>query len=289
MSTPVVYNLGSLNLDRVFRVPHIARPGETLAASSLTTFPGGKGANQSVALARAGARVVHLGCLGADGQLLRERLALEGVDTRHVIEVKDTPTGQAIIQVDDQGQNSIVILAGANGAIRPADIETALAGVPAGSWLLVQNETNCVADAMYFAHERGLKIGFNPAPADDRIRGYPTELVDLWCLNETEHGQLHDLLPGRLTGDQEVLLTRGAGGATLWRADTELHLPAEPVEAIDTTAAGDTFLGYYLAGLIAGLPPEARLGRAIRAAAICVTRPGAMDSIPRAAEVAREV
>ncbi len=285
MSTPVIYNLGSLNLDRVFRVPHIAAPGETLAASSLTTYPGGKGANQSVALARAGARVVHIGRIGADGQMLRDRLAAEGVEVRHVLEASDVPTGQAIIQVDDAGQNSIVILAGANGAILPADIEAALADTPAGSWLLAQNETSCVGEAMQLAKQRGLKVAFNPAPADDRVFGYPAELVDLWCLNETEHGQLHDLLPRKLADDQEVLLTRGAGGAALWRADGELHLPAEQVEVVDTTAAGDTFLGYYLAGLVAGLSAEERLARAIRAAAICVTQPGAMDSIPGASEV----
>jgi len=285
VSTPVIYNLGSLNLDRVFRVPHIVAPGETLAASSLTTYPGGKGANQSVALARAGASVVHIGRIGVDGQMLRERLAAEGVDVRHIVETQDTPTGQAVIQVDDEGQNSIVILAGANGAITRADVEAALADAPAGSWLLTQNETSSVGEAMKIAKQRGLKIAFNPAPADDRVRGYPAELVDLWCLNETEHGRLHDLVPRKLSADQEVLLTRGAGGAALWRADGELHLPAEQVEVADTTAAGDTFLGYYLAGLVAGLSPEARLQRAIRAAAICVTRAGAMDSIPRALEV----
>ena len=285
MSRPVIYNLGSLNLDRVVRVPHMVAPGETLAASSLATYPGGKGANQSVALARAGARVVHIGRIGADGQMLRERLADEGVDVRHVVEMSDTPSGQAIIQVDDQGQNSIVILAGANGAITASDVAAALADAPAGSWLLTQNETSSVGEAMKLAKQRGLKIAFNPAPADARVRSYPAELVDLWCLNETEHRLLHDLLPRDLASNQEVLLTRGAGGAALWRADGELHLPAEQVEVVDTTAAGDTFLGYYLAGVIAGLAPPARLERAIRAAAICVTRPGAMDSIPRAAEL----
>jgi len=285
VSRPVIYNLGSLNLDRVFRVPHMVAPGETLAASSLATYPGGKGANQSVALARAGARVVHIGRIGTDGKMLCERLAAEGVDVRHVVEMSDTPSGQAIILVDDQGQNSIVILAGANGAITAADVAAALADAPAGSWLLAQNETSCVGDAMRLAKQRGLKVVFNPAPADERVRGYPVELVDLWCLNETEHHLLHDLLPRKLGADQEVLLTRGAGGAALWRADGELHLPAEPVEVVDTTAAGDTFLGYYLAGLVAGQSPPARLERAIRAAAICVTRPGAMDSIPNAEEV----
>jgi ribokinase len=285
VSAPAIYNLGSLNLDRVLRVPHIAAPGETLAAHSMKTYPGGKGANQSVALARAGASVVHIGRIGVDGQMLRQRLAAEGVDVAFVVETPDSPTGQALIQVDDAGQNSIVILAGANGAISPADIEAALAGAPAGGWLLVQNETSCVGEAMQIGKQRGMRIAFNPAPADERVCGYPVELVDLWCLNETEHGLLHDLLPRRLTADQEVLLTRGAGGAALWRADGELHLPAEPVEVVDTTAAGDTFLGYYLASLVAGLAPEERLRRAIRAAASCVTRPGAIDSIPRAAEV----
>lgn len=285
MSAPVIYNLGSLNLDRVFRVPRIVLPGETLAASSLSLYPGGKGANQSVALARAGARVVHIGRIGADGQMLRERLAAEGVDVRHVVEAKGTPSGQAIIQVDDAGQNSIVILAGANDTITATDVEAALADAPAGSWLLAQNETSCVAEAIKLARQRGMKVAFNPAPADERVHSYPVELIDLWCLNESEHGRLHDLLPRNLAADQEVLLTRGAGGAALWRAEGELHMPTEQVTVVDTSAAGDTFLGYYLAGLVAGLEPEERLQQAIRAAAICVTRPGAMDSIPRVAEV----
>ncbi len=283
--TPIVYNLGSLNLDRVFRVPRIVGPGETLAARSLTTYPGGKGANQSVALARAGAQVVHIGKLGTDGRMLRERLASEGIDLRHVVDVADSPTGQAIVQVDDRGQNSIVILAGANGEVTSADAEAALATAAPGAWLLTQNETSGVAEAMHIAKRRGMKVAFNPAPANERVRDYPLELVDLWCLNESEHTFLHGLTPILLQGEQEILHTRGAEGVVLQTAAGQWAFPADKVAVVDTTAAGDTLLGYYLAGLVAGLPPEARLRRAVHAASICVTRRGAMDSIPRAAEI----
>jgi ribokinase len=282
-SRPLVYNLGSLNIDRVLRVAQIARPGETIAASSLAEFAGGKGANQSVALARAGAAVIHLGKVGADGIWLRDKLAGEGVDTRFVV-VGNSPTGQAMIQVDDAGQNSIVLLAGANAEITAGEIETALSQAVAGSWLLVQNETSGVAHAMQAAKQRGLRIAFNPAPFDDRVATYPLELVDLLCVNETESIPFRGCLKKRL-GDCEILLTLGAAGATLQSALVEFHVSAPKVAVVDTTAAGDTLLGYFLAARLRQLPAEQCLAIANAAAGLCITRAGAMDSIPRWSEV----
>lgn len=284
MSTPArVYNLGSLNIDRVLRVKQLVRPGETIAASSLAELAGGKGLNQSVAMARAGANVVHLGKVGADGGWLRDKLAGEGVDTRFILQ-SSCATGQATIQVDDAGQNSIVLLAGANSEITSAEIGTALAAAAPGSWLLVQNETSGVAHAMQMAKQRGLRVAFNPAPFDDRVAEYPLELVDLLCVNETEAEPFRGCLENRLH-DCEILLTRGAAGAVLQSAKGEIAVPACQVKVIDTTAAGDTFLGYFLAARLRRLPEGDCLAIASRAAALCVTRPGAMDSIPRWAEV----
>jgi ribokinase len=293
-----IYNLGSLNIDRVFRVDHIVRPGETIAARSVATFAGGKGANQSVALARAGAHVIHVGCVGADGRHLVERLESEGVDTRFVRTTAGL-TGQAIIQVDDRGENSIVLSPGANNQVAPADVDRALANATAGNWLVVQNETSAVEHAIRAAYARGMRIALNPAPLDDRAREYPLELVHLLCVNETEslgligqdsttfssHEQRLAALRERTPG--HVLLTLGDQGAWLdgpagaWRQDA-VSLGG----VVDTTAAGDTFFGYFLAAFAAGVSPALCLERACRAAGLCVTRPGAMDSIPFAREIA---
>ncbi|MEX2113052.1 MAG: ribokinase [Pirellulales bacterium] len=272
MSLPV-YNLGSLNLDRVMRVGHIARPGETLAARSIALFAGGKGANQSVALARAGARVVHVGCVGDDGRWLVEKLAAEGVDTRFV-RVAPALTGQAIIQVDDAGENAIVVYGGSNQQVTPADVEHALADAPAESWLLAQNETSAVEHAIRLAHARGMRICLNPAPLDERAREYPLELVHLLCVNETEGAALTgessakriiDGLRQRVVRG-EVLLTLGASGAWYAGPRGELRADAPRVAmVVDATAAGDTFLGYYLAAKCRGLEPVECLARACRA------------------------
>lgn len=288
----MIYNLGSLNIDRVFHVAHIVRPGETIASTSSAEFAGGKGANQSVALARAGATVAHIGLIGPDGAWLRDKLAEENVDTRWIRQ-GEGPTGQAIIQVDAAGQNAIVLLAGANQQIMPEEIDAALADAPRDAWLLAQNETSAVDHAIRAAKRRGLRVALNPAPFDARVEPYPLELVDLLCLNETEGAAMTgqnsadaivETMGGRLP-HCEILLTLGAAGAICRAPDGEIRQPGFRVEVVDTTAAGDTFLGYYLAGLSAGLNPPQRLEHACRAAALCVTRFGAMDSIPRREEV----
>jgi ribokinase len=286
MNPPIVYNLGSLNIDRVFRVPHIVAPGETLAARSLAVFAGGKGANQSVALARAGAHVVHIGKIGSDGLWLRDKLAAEGVDTERIL-IGDSPTGQAIIQVDDAGQNSILLLAGANAEITPAEIDRALADADPGSWLLVQNETSGIAHALQAASDRGLHVALNPAPFDDRVSEYPIQLVDLLCVNETEATRLRGV-HRQPYPDCEILLTLGAAGAVLRSSQEELRVPGCAVNAVDSTAAGDTFLGYFLAARLRGLTATECLNLANHAAALCVTRPGAMDSIPHSAELEQQ-
>jgi ribokinase len=287
-----VWNLGSINLDRVFQVPRIVRPGETLASRSVATFAGGKGANQSIALARAGARVMHIGRVGSDAGWLIELLASEGVDTARVTTGPE-PTGQAIIQVDEAGQNAIVLDPGANHAIALDDIERALAASRPGDWFLTQNETNHVADAMRLAKRKGLRVALNPAPMSEPVLDYPLELVDLLVVNETEAATLTGLedAEGQMRSyierwpNCEVVLTQGAQGAIARGPNWHFVQPATKTQVVDTTAAGDTFLGYYLAGLIEGHSPPDRLAWACRAAGCCVAKAGASDSIPRRHEV----
>ena len=283
-----ILNFGSLNIDLVYQVEHIARPGETIASSSHQIFAGGKGANQSAALARAGARIFHAGQVGPEGQWLVDKLAGLGVDVQH-IRVGDVPTGHAIIQVDRQGQNSIVLFAGANAQIDKRAIDTALSHFDRGDILLLQNEINDIAYIITSAAERGLTTCLNPAPFGPEVRTYPLELVNLLIVNETEAtglaGTSELAALAELCPHAQIALTLGAAGAQYRSSTEEFHLSAPHVEAVDTTGAGDTFIGYFLQGLTADMTAREAMTRAVQAAALCVTRPGAMDSIPAADEV----
>ena len=292
MSALRVINLGSINIDHVYQVPHFVRPGETLASASYHRGAGGKGFNQSIALARAGQAVCHLGALGEDGAWLREKLAAEHVDTRH-LHASTEPTGHAIIQVIPAGQNSIVLHAGANHYIPPAALDSAFADATPSDWLLTQNETTSVPEALRAARARGLRVCLNPAPFTPAVVTFPFECVDLLVLNETEGTDLSGqtaaaaILDALLTRwpHLAIVLTLGADGAIHATRETRVQVPAKRVHVIDTTAAGDTFIGYFLAAQLSGQAPRDALERATRAAAITVTRPGAADSIPFAAEL----
>ncbi len=287
-----ILNYGSLNVDHVYRVAHIAAPGETLASHALRDFAGGKGANQSVALARAGARVRHGGRIGEDGRWLLDKLAEAGVDTRHVT-VGGEPTGHAIIQVDDAGQNAIVLFGGANQAQDHAQIDAALADFGPGDLLLLQNEVNAIPYLLAQARHRGMRTCLNPAPYGPEVGAYPLDCVDLFVLNETEGAGLTGcatdaaILAAMSTRfpEAEVVLTLGERGARYAGRGQSFAVPAEPVKPVDTTAAGDTFIGYLLAELTAGATAQDALRLACRAAAITVSRPGAIDSIPHRHEL----
>ncbi len=288
-----ILNMGSINLDHVLTVPHFVRPGETLASSHHDVFAGGKGFNQSIALSRAGASVRHLGKIGTDGIELRDRLAREGVDVTHIEVDPATFTGQAIIQVIPTGENAILLHGGANQTLTEEQIARAIDSCSPGDTLLLQNETNAVAHAIRLAKSRGLRIVFNPAPMTPAVLDLPLGDVDLFILNETEaegltgknspddiRAVLCDRYPSSAT-----VLTLGAQGAITFDAHTFHPVPAFPVKAVDTTAAGDTFIGYFLATFLQDSNPLTALTRGCRAAALCVTRPGAADSIPTRAEV----
>lgn len=285
---PQVLNVGSLNIDRVFRVPQVVRPGETLASRALQVFAGGKGANQSVALARAGARVAHCGRIGPDGEWLLDTLRREWIDTSLVLR-SETATGQALIQVSDAGENAIVLLAGANHELSQRDIDQALASCLPGTIVLTQNETSSVPYLIERAAAAAFPVVFNPAPCTPAVLGYPLDKVRLLIINELEG----EALTGRTAPPEivselrarwprtDVILTLGAAGVVYAGAEGHAAAPAEAVEVVDTTAAGDTFIGYFLSSRLRGAAVDSALRTACRAAAACVSLAGAIDSIPR--------
>lgn len=286
MATQIV-NFGSLNIDYVYQMDHFVRPGETTACTHFSQFSGGKGFNQSVALARAGASVHHAGRIGADGVWLKQYLDRVGVDTTHV-ESCDTPTGHAIIQVNPSGENAIIIHGGANQTISPQYVRSVMSDFQEGDYLLLQNETSAIPDMINAGAQLGLVVVFNPAPMSGAVSDYPLDLVDTFILNEIEgEGLTGEKNPGEILRAMRehyprasVILTRGASGAVYSGAGKTMEVPGVRVRAVDTTAAGDTFIGFFLAGITAGGAAPWALKMACHAAAACCTRPGAADSIP---------
>ncbi|MGV6803167.1 MAG: ribokinase [Ruegeria sp.] len=277
-----IWNLGSINADMVYSLPHLPAPGETLAASGLQKFLGGKGANMSVAAARAGAHVRHIGAVGADGLWARERLTEYGVDTRNIAQV-DTPTGHAIIAVDAQGENLIILYPGANHAIGADALSEALSDSNAGDILVFQNETSAQIQAAKQGRERGLIVCYAAAPFSAGAVQEVLPYLDFLILNEVEAEQLQQatsLAPADLPVEH-VIVTLGSKGARYFpRGQMAVDFSAHRVQAVDTTGAGDTFTGYVLAGIDRGMPMAQAIKQANRAAALMVMRPGTADVIP---------
>ena len=287
-----VLNFGSVNIDITYRVPHFVRPGETLSARSVTRNAGGKGFNQSVALSRAGCEVYHAGHIGEDGAFLLELCRKYGVHPDYLTQV-DVSTGNAVIQVDDDGANCILLYGGANQAMDEAFIREVLSRFDAGDLLVLQNEINCMNRLMALAHEAGLKIAINPAPMNDAIAKESLALADWIILNETEARDLIGVEEpfAQLEALKEsfphssFLLTLGVRGAICQTNGQTCTLGSCKVDAVDTTAAGDTFAGFFLAELVNGKTPEDALLTATRASALAVTRHGAAQSVPAMEEV----
>jgi len=290
---PELVNLGSLCIDHVYRVPAIVRAGETLLGEVPVRHAGGKGLNQSLAAARAGARVAHVGCVGADGGWLKELLAVAGVDVDGVRTCATQPTGHAVIQVGPRGENAIVIVGGANRSIQPADVDRAIARASADGWLLLQNEINDIEDVLVAARRARVRVAFNVAPIDARAESYSLEAVELLLLNEIEAMALArepDAAAAleRLTRDhkaQHVVITLGADGVVYGCGMQRLQLPAFVVAAVDETGAGDAFIGHLMAAWLDGLPVLERLRRASAAGALAVCSHGAAPAIPDATAV----
>lgn len=282
-----ILNFGSLNLDLVYAVDHFVRAGETLSSDSLTYFRGGKGLNQSLALARAGLTVSHAGCIGADGKRLTALLRQAGVDTAFVQTVSQ-PTGHAIIQVDRTGQNCILLFGGANRCVDENWARQVIFDFD-GDWLLLQNEINGLKTMIEAAHQRGMHIAFNPSPVTPELRSLPLQLIDCFLVNEIEgealtgQSQPEAILNAfqTLYPAAAVVLTCGSAGAYFADAQTRVYQPAFETRVVDTTGAGDTFTGYFLAGYSRGVSPAVCMRTAAMAASIAVSSPGAGDSIPR--------
>lgn len=286
-----ILNCGSLNIDRVFQVNDLVRPGETIPANGMELHAGGKGLNQSLALARAGAEVAHLGAVGQDGVFLKELLAADGVDTAFVAVNSHTLSGQAVIQVTNSGENAIVLYPGSNHTLDAGRSAAAMKLMQPGDMLLLQNETNNVAQMIEQGAQYGLKIFFNPAPMTDEVKKYPLELVDTLIVNETEAAGLAGCsgsadcvlkLLRKMLPSCNLLLTLGSKGS-LWAGGDGRIISAEACSiapAVDTTAAGDTFTGYFMAALARQKSVEIALLEASIAAGWCVAHHGAAPSIP---------
>jgi ribokinase len=278
-----IFNLGSINIDLVYQVPHLPKPGETLSALAFSQGLGGKGANQSVAAARAGASCIHIGATGPGSEWLLALMSDYGVETGSVTQL-DEPTGHAVINVDPEAENSIVIYPGANRQITGAMVEVALARAVAGDSLLLQNETSAQQEAAALARARGMRVVYSAAPFDLAAVRSVLGHVSLLVMNEGEAAELR-AAEGQLPA-VDCIITRGANGAEWISAETEpLFMPSFRVEPVDTTGAGDTFIGTLVAALDLGLDRSSAMRRAAAASALQVTRPGAAQAIPTAAEV----
>jgi ribokinase len=288
--------VGSLNMDLVVRVAHMPLAGETIFGHDFATIPGGKGANQAIAAARLGGKVTMIGRIGSDtfGETLIKNLKKEGVDTSFMQVDKDASSGIALITVDKSGQNSIVVVSGANMRLLPDVMEYTLDKIDQFSLLLLQLESplECVERAARIARNRGAKVILNPSPVG-RLPEEFLKLIDILVPNDIEASQITNLPISNLEeaevaarhlirmGVGAVVLTLGKQGVLVVRKDIEpFHLRGHPVEVVDTTAAGDAFIGGLGVGLSEGLTlfDASRLGNA--AAALTVTRMGAQPSLP---------
>ncbi len=284
--------ISSCNIDYIYEVDHMVRPGETQKVDTLQIVSGGKGLNQSIALAKAGVDVYHAGLIGHDGAILRKALEGHGANTDYLSEV-DGPSGHAIIQLDKHGENCILVYPGANHQLTEELIEEILSHFESGDLLLLQNELNNMPFIVKRAHELGLQIAINPAPFNEEIKNIPLQLVNYLILNEIEGKDLTNeeddfkVLESlkEMYPTTHVLLTRGSKGVIYAYKDVMIEQPAYKVEAVDTTAAGDTFIGYFISGLVRQLEMTEILKLASKASSITVTRKGSSSSIPTLDEV----
>ena len=287
-----VVNFGSLNLDHVYAVDHFCRAGETIHTAGYTQNAGGKGLNQSIAVARSGQTLCHAGMLGAGGEPLAQLLEGCGVDLRYLGRT-ETPQGHAIIQVQPDGQNCIFLYGGSNQAVTPEDIDAVLSHFAPGDYLLMQNELSNFTYLLRAAVGRGLRVVLNASPISGEVLAADLTGVDWLVVNEIECAAIagcstpeegYAALRARYRG-LGILLTLGSEGSVSWKDGVEIRQCAYPVQAVDTTGAGDTFMGYFVGCLAQGMERKDAMQYAAMAASIAVTRPGAAPSIPMMAEV----
>ena len=287
-----ILNIGSMNLDMVYQMDHIVQPGETEASFGMNVFLGGKGINQSVAAAQAGAEVYHGGMIGEDGQPFLDACVKYNVDSRYIRQVEGK-SGHAIIQIDKNAQNCILLFGGANQMLTESYVDEVLEGFTAGDILLLQNEVNMLPYIVDKAYEKGMQIALNPSPFNEKLNAVDMGKIAIFLLNEVEGFQVTGLTEPdaiiekllQLYPHARIVLTLGKDGAVYADKEQKHFQPIFKVKAVDTTAAGDTFTGYFLAGLSEGLAIPEVLKRSAKASSIAVSRPGAVPSIPCRAEV----
>ena len=289
---------GSLNIDYTYKVPHFVKKGETLASERLQVFGGGKGLNQSVALAKAGTEVYHAGSIGQDGMFLLDMLKDAGANTDFVKILDTVRTGNAIIQNDKSGDNCIILYGGANQAITREQVDEVMSHFESGDYLVLQNEINELGYIVEKAHEKGMIIVLNHSPMNEKILALPLDVINYFILNEVEAAQIlgkedkgeesweqiaDDLL--KKFPQATIVLTMGSEGSVFKNQKETVCQSIYKVQAVDTTAAGDTFSGYFIGGILGGLSAKEAMDQASKASAIAVTRKGAAPSIPLLAEV----
>ena len=287
-----IYNFGSLNVDRVYGVEDFVRAGETILAKSLSFFPGGKGLNQTIALARAGANVYHVGCIGRDGGILKDTLVENQVPLTYVKEM-DADGGHTALQVSESGQNAIIVYSGTNHMLTENFVDEVMQTIEPGDYVLMQNEINLVPYIIRKAKEAGAQVALNPSPITKELMSYPLEMVDLFIVNEIE-GEA-------VTGEKEpqkilaafrekyphakIALTLASEGSCYQDETTFAMQEIYKNTVVDTTGAGDTYCGYLLTCLMEGVPVKEALHMATAASSIAVSRQGAAPSIPKREEV----
>ena len=291
-----IYNFGSMNIDNVFRVDQFIRPGESKIARSLEAGCGGKGLNQSIACAKAGIETFHVGLIGEDGEMLRDALAANGVRVQHVRTIPGR-SGCTAIQIDDAGQNCILVYSGTNNCYTEEWVDEVLDEMTGEDVILLQNEINLTATIIREAAKRGIRTAINAAPYTEALQEMPLGLVTWLIVNEIEGAGLigldvtgagmegvdFDRVMDRLREkypETEIVLTLGGSGSLYDGRDGRIRMPARKVQAVDTTAAGDTFIGFFLSAALQGYPVQEALRAATNASALAVQVPGAADSIP---------
>lgn len=282
-----ILNFGSCNIDYVYRLHHIAAPGETQKSDDLQMFAGGKGLNQSVAIAKAGGRVCHAGCIGTDGDMLLHTLQENAVDTA-LLQRMPQKSGHAMIQVSETGENAIIVYPGTNAMIREDYVDAVLSHFSKGDILVLQNEINCLSYILSCAHQRGMTVILNPSPIQDALRSLDFHKISYMVLNEIEavalfggdDAQSSAAIAAEQYPNLRIVLTLGENGSVYREGSVVWHQNAFRVKAVDTTAAGDTFMGYFVAGLAKGQPIPEILRLASAAAAMAVSKEGAAPSIP---------
>lgn len=286
---------GSLNIDYVYKVDHFVQKGETISSKALNVFSGGKGLNQSVTLGKAGCEAYHAGLIGEDGRFLLDVLTVAGVDVSLVGISEEVRSGNALIQNDDEGDNCIILYPGANFAITKDRVDEVLQNFEAGDYIVLQNEISELAYIVERAKEKEMIIVLNPSPMNEQLTSKILDAADWMVLNEIEAMQLTGCsqdgeeelaaaLREKFSGSRFVL-TLGEKGSCYIDQETKIHQEIFPTKAVDTTAAGDTYTGYFIAGLLKGWDMEKCLRVAAKASSITVSREGAAPSVPWMREV----